>query len=69
MIAIIFAILTYFGWGSGDVLDVAAARRMGALKATFWIYVGGLLISSLYIPFALKDLIHLIFIFYCLILP
>jgi drug/metabolite transporter (DMT)-like permease len=57
--AIIFAILSYFGWGSGDVLGVAATRKIGTFKSTFWIYVGGLLITSLYIPFALHDLAHL----------
>jgi transporter family protein len=58
VIAIIFALLSYIGWGSGDIFGTYATRKIGSFLATFWIYAFGALLFSLYIPFALNDLAH-----------
>lgn len=58
-IAIIFAVLAYLGWGAGDIPATIATRKIGAIPTSFWVYLVGLLGSSLYIPFALSDLNNL----------
>lgn len=58
MIVILFSILSYIGWGSGDIFGTQATRKIGSFLASFWIYAFGALLFSLYIPFALKDLAH-----------
>ena len=59
MLAIIFALFSYLGWGSGDIFGTYATRKIGSFLASFWIYAFGALLFSLYIPFALHDLAHL----------
>ncbi len=39
MPAIFFAIISYFGWGAGDVFGTAATRKIGPYSATFWYLV------------------------------
>lgn len=56
MTALLFAFLTYIGWGIGDIFGTIAARKIGAYATTFWILVVGIILFSLYIPFAMDDL-------------
>ncbi|MBU6389728.1 hypothetical protein KGQ71_04410, partial [Patescibacteria group bacterium] len=50
------AFASVFFWGFGDVFGVISSRRLGAYSTTFWMNIAGLLIFSLYIPFAYSDL-------------
>lgn len=36
MQAIIFALISYFGWGIGDIFGTIAARKIGAYSSTLW---------------------------------
>ncbi len=55
MLPILFAFLSFFGWGSGDIFGTIAVRRMGTYSTTFWEYIFTLVLSSFYIPFIIKD--------------
>lgn len=54
--AFLLGLITYIGWGTGDIFGVFASRKIGAYKATAFVYIFGLLIPSLYIPFAIPEL-------------
>lgn len=56
MQAIIFALISYFGWGTGDVFGAIVSKRMNPIVATFYMLMIGFLIATLYVPFALIDL-------------
>lgn len=56
MMAYIFGLIAYLGWGSGDVFGTFATRRIGPYLTTFWAFAFGALLGSLYIPFAIGDL-------------
>lgn len=58
MISIILALISFFGWGIGDIFGTISARKIGAHSTTYWNLVLGLLASSIYIPFALNDIQH-----------
>lgn len=59
MQAILFALISYFGWGIGDIFGTIATRKLGAYSTTFWSYIFRVLIFALYIPFALPLLSNL----------
>ncbi|MDP1722818.1 MAG: DMT family transporter [Candidatus Gottesmanbacteria bacterium] len=59
MPAFVFALLSYFGWGTGDIFGAIAARKIGAYAATLWIFIFGIILFSFYIPFATKELLML----------
>lgn len=56
--AIFFALISFFGWGVGDIFGAITTRKIGAFSTSFWVSIVGVLIFSLYIPFALGDLSH-----------
>lgn len=56
MIAYIFGLIAYLGWGSGDVFGTFATRKIGPYLTTFWAFAFGALLGSFYIPFAIQDL-------------
>lgn len=56
MEAIIFALISYFTWGIGDIFGTIATRKIGGYSTAFYNFVIWLVVSSLYIPFALSDL-------------
>src|SRR5258708_8914324 len=56
MQAIIFALLSFFGWAFGDIFGTIAVRRLGTYSTAFWILVISLIPFSFYIPFAWSDL-------------
>lgn len=59
MLPIIFALVALLGWGVGDVFVTFATRKIGAYSSSFYGYFFGLLVASLYIPFALTDSLSL----------
>lgn len=56
---LLFALISYFGWGSGDIFGTIAARKLGAYSASLYSYILRIGIFGLYIPFALADLSNL----------
>lgn len=68
MPAIIFALISYFTWGSGIFVEAIVARRLRWYSLTFWAYLISILILSLYAPFVTKDLAGLTFNILVLIL-
>lgn len=56
MTAIFFALVSYVGWGSGDVFSAKASRKVGAFQSSFWTYVFGFLLLNILAPFFLADL-------------
>lgn len=56
MSAYLFGIISYIGWGSGDVFGTFATRKIGPYLTTFWAFAFAALLGSLYVPFALNDL-------------
>lgn len=56
MSAILFAIIAFFGWGTGDIFTTLGSRKIGSFNASFYGYFFGLILSSLYIPFAISSL-------------
>lgn len=59
--AVVLALITYFGWGSGDIFGVYATRKIGAYRTSALAFIFGFLLISLYIPFALSDLPRITF--------
>ncbi len=56
MNAIFFALVSYIGWGSGDIFSAKASRKVGAFQSSFWTYLFGFLILNSIAIFFLKDL-------------
>lgn len=56
MQSLLFALISYVGWGTGDVFGTIASRKIGGYSTTFWAYLFGLIIFSFYVPFARGDL-------------
>ncbi len=54
--AIVLALITYIGWGSGDIFGVYSTRKIGAYLTSCYVFIFGFIIASLYIPFAINDL-------------
>lgn len=59
MVAIIFALISYVGWGTGVFAEAIVARKLPPLSLAFWALSLSVLIMSFYAPFALKDLVSL----------
>lgn len=55
IIPIIFALISYIGWGVGDIFGTIASRKTNAYVTAFSKLVLGLTIFSFYIPFAKAD--------------
>lgn len=61
MQAIIFALIAYFGWGVGDIFGTIAVRKIGPYSTALWRFILGIILFSLYAPFALNSLKNLSF--------
>lgn len=59
MLAILFALITFFGWGVGDIFGAVATRKVGAYATAFWFDVIALMLFGFYVPFALPELRNL----------
>lgn len=57
MFPILFALIAYFGWGSGDVFTAIGSRKIGAYSMALWTILLGFVLSALYAPFALNTLL------------
>src|SRR3990167_7091421 len=51
MPAIIFALISYLGWGIGDIFGTIATRKIGAYSTTFWYVLLQVPIFAVLIPF------------------
>lgn len=56
MLAFIYAAVSYFSWGLGDVFGTIASRKIGAIPTAFWAAFFGWLLFAFYAPFALPEL-------------
>jgi drug/metabolite transporter (DMT)-like permease len=59
MVSILFAIISYFGWGIGDIFGTIAARKIGGYSKAFWTFIIGIIIGSVFVPFNFYQLSHL----------
>ena len=59
MQAIIFALVSYLGWGIGDIFGTIATRRIGAYSTTFWYILLQVPIFGILIPFFTSHLQNL----------
>lgn len=53
---IFFALISYLGWGIGDVFGTSATRKLGSFSISFWSAIFSIILISLYVPFASGDL-------------
>jgi drug/metabolite transporter (DMT)-like permease len=53
---IILALVTFIGWGTGDLFTILATRKIGANLTTFWVFFFSFLLSLLLIPFSPHNL-------------
>ncbi len=59
MIAVGLALLTFLGWGSGDVIGAITSRRIGALRASLTVSGGMCLVVALLAPFMSTTHLHM----------
>ena len=59
MVAIIFALVAFVGWGTADIFGGLVARKIGGYSSAVWSYIISLILASFYIPFALPQLNNL----------
>lgn len=52
----IFALVSYIGWGTGDIFGTAASRKIGGAATTFWTFLIGFVLFSLATPFMYSSL-------------
>lgn len=46
MNAVIFALISYVGWGAGDIFGAIASRKIGGYQTTFWIMTAGAILFA-----------------------
>ncbi|MFA5025981.1 MAG: EamA family transporter [Candidatus Shapirobacteria bacterium] len=56
MIAILFALIAFVGWGTADIFGGFVARKIGGYSSAVLSYVLSIILATLYIPFALQEL-------------
>lgn len=56
MEGIILGLITFIGWGTGDIFGTLTSRKIGSVSATAWASILGLCVLTLYVPFAFNDL-------------
>lgn len=49
-LAIFLALITFFGWGTGDLFTIVATRKIGAAQTTFWVFFFSFVLSLLLLP-------------------
>jgi drug/metabolite transporter (DMT)-like permease len=55
-LAIILGLITFVGWGTGDLFTIVATRKIGANLTAFWTFFISFLLSIVLIPFVPHDL-------------
>jgi drug/metabolite transporter (DMT)-like permease len=53
--AVILGLITFFGWGTGDLFTIVSTRRIGANLTTFWIFFFCFLMALVILPFVPHD--------------
>jgi len=61
MSAILFALTSYVGWGTGSLLEAIVSRKLYSYSLLFWSHLISFILLSIYAPFALSDLNNLSF--------
>jgi len=56
MPAIFFALISYIGWGAGDIFGAIATKKIGGYSLTFWSCIFWLLMPIPFIPFFIHEL-------------
>lgn len=56
MPAIFFALVSYFGWGVGDIFGTIAVRKIGSYSTALWRFILGIILLSFYTPFVFDNL-------------
>jgi len=56
VIAILFALIAFVGWGTADIFGGFVARKIGGYSSAVLSYVLSIILATLYIPFALQEL-------------
>jgi len=56
---ILFALISYLGWGTGDIFGTIATRKIGAYSTTFWYLIFQIFLFSFLALFFLADLQNL----------
>ncbi|MEI8068111.1 MAG: DMT family transporter [Candidatus Shapirobacteria bacterium] len=56
MYFILFAIIAFIGWGSGDILGGLVSRKIKGYSASFWLFLFSFAISSLFVPMFWNEL-------------
>lgn len=66
MLAIFFALISFLGWGIGDIFGTVATRKIGAYSTSFWSMVVGVVAFSIFIPYVSHNLnnftFHILFL-------
>ncbi|MCA9392186.1 DMT family transporter [candidate division WWE3 bacterium] len=55
-LAYVLALITFIGWGSGDLFTIVVTRNIGASLTTFWTFVFGFIISLVVLLFVPHDI-------------
>lgn len=50
------ALVTFVGWGTGDLFGIYSTRRIGANLTTFWVFSFSFILSLVALPFAPHDI-------------
>ena len=61
MQVIIFALVSYFTWGTGILVEAIVARKINSFSLALWALILSVIVSSFYVPFAINDLRALTF--------
>lgn len=48
----LYGLAPFFGWALGDIFGAIASRKIGAFATTVWVFIGSLLLLTLYAPVA-----------------
>ena len=59
MPVIVFALISYLGWGTGDIFGTIATRKIGSYSTTFWYLIFQIFLFSFLALFFLADLQNL----------
>ncbi len=51
MNSFLLALIPFFGWGIGDIFGALVSRKIGAYATTVWVFIGSLIMLTLYAPF------------------
>ncbi len=51
-LAIILGLITFIGWGTGDIFTIYVSRKIGSSLTTFWVFFSCFLLSLVVLPFA-----------------